>query len=215
MNDLVRYDAMVHAIAECHRVDEVADLHNKALALELYAKQAQNVEAERKATEVRLRAERRAGVLMATLRREPGRRTDLQEPAAAVAEGSAAVAAPSEYAETLERTGIAPRTATRWQQLAKVPEHEFEDALRDPVTKPTTTEILRRVERKDSEREPVRMDADALGVWGRLRDVENITSRRRPGDLVGQMTDPMLADIRRIVPALREWITELESCLDE
>lgn len=36
----------------------------------------------------------------------------------------------SEYAETLNRTGITRQTAHRWQQLAKVPEHEFEEALR-------------------------------------------------------------------------------------
>ena len=42
-SELVRYDAMCHAIAECHSVDEVADLHDKALALEVYAKQAMNV----------------------------------------------------------------------------------------------------------------------------------------------------------------------------
>src|SRR5262245_9154556 len=67
--EMVRYDAMVHAIAECHRLDEVKDLHDKALALQLYAKQAKNVEAERKACEIRLRAERRAGELMAMLER--------------------------------------------------------------------------------------------------------------------------------------------------
>lgn len=62
---------MCRAIAECHSVDEVKDLHDKARALEIYAKQAMNVEAERKATEIRLRAERRAGELMAALRRIP------------------------------------------------------------------------------------------------------------------------------------------------
>lgn len=34
-SDLVRYDAMVFAITECHRVDEVKDIRDKALALEL------------------------------------------------------------------------------------------------------------------------------------------------------------------------------------
>lgn len=55
---------MVHAIAERHRIDEVKDLRDKAMALEVYTRQAQHVEAERKAPEVRLRAERRLGELV-------------------------------------------------------------------------------------------------------------------------------------------------------
>ena len=32
---LIKYDAMVRAIAECHRVDELKDLSDKAHALEM------------------------------------------------------------------------------------------------------------------------------------------------------------------------------------
>jgi hypothetical protein len=55
---LVRYDAMLLAIEQCHKVDEIKELHDKALALELYAKVAMNTDAERKAVEIRIRAER-------------------------------------------------------------------------------------------------------------------------------------------------------------
>lgn len=65
---LVRYDAMVIAIAECHQVDEVKDLRDKAKALEVYAKQARNLDAEHKAAEVRIRAERRCGQLLAEMK---------------------------------------------------------------------------------------------------------------------------------------------------
>ena len=67
MSDLAIYDRMCFAIAECHRVDEVKNLRDKAQALELYARQCKNTEAERQAANVRLRAERRTGELLAEL----------------------------------------------------------------------------------------------------------------------------------------------------
>ena len=60
MSDLVRYDAMCAAIDAAYEVDEVKDIRDKALAIEVYTRQAQNIEAERKAVQIRLRAERKA-----------------------------------------------------------------------------------------------------------------------------------------------------------
>lgn len=57
MGSLVRYDAMCRAIESAYAVDEVKDIRDQAIALETYARQAHNVEAERKACEIRLRAE--------------------------------------------------------------------------------------------------------------------------------------------------------------
>ena len=206
-SELVRYDAMCHAIAECHSVDEVADLHDKALALEVYAKQAMNVEAERKATEVRLRAERRAGELMAALQRTPPSERNKDGEGGRAGkhiDSSNGGTNQSEYAETLERTGIPRQTAHRWQQLASVPAEQFERHLKDPVVKPTTTGIV-----KAANGAP-RMDDGALWVWGRLRDFERDGHlNREPAEVFGGMTETMQADVRRVLPSLLDWLSEL------
>ena len=70
--DLILYDRMVTAIALCQKTDEVKDIRDKAVALEHYARQACNVDAERAAINVRVRAERRAGELLKDLHKSKG-----------------------------------------------------------------------------------------------------------------------------------------------
>lgn len=67
---------MGQALSECQRVNEVKDIRDKALALEVYAAQAMNLEEERKAANIRLRAERRAGELLAEMKRNGQRQNE-------------------------------------------------------------------------------------------------------------------------------------------
>ena len=120
MTDLVRYEAARRALAEAHRVDEVKDIRDKAVAMQEYAKQAKDTQLLQHATEIRLRAERRAGELLAE------------------AEGSGAESTGSNQHRcgrrsqphlrhpTLADLGITKTQSAKWQKLAALPEDKFE-----------------------------------------------------------------------------------------
>src|SRR4051812_4094379 len=71
---MVRYDAMCQAIAAAYDVDEVKQIRDQALALQMYAQQARNLQAERQAWVIRIRAERRLGELLQGMEGEGGAR---------------------------------------------------------------------------------------------------------------------------------------------
>lgn len=197
---LVHYDAMVQAIAVCRSVDEVKELRDKARALEVYAHQARNLDAERKCCEVRIRAERRAGELLKEMK-VSGQRTTGHAPLKKVE--SPDTIPPT----TLKDLSITPDQSSKWQQLADVPEAEFERAVSgDGPIKPTTDGIIN----ESKPREPIvapRIDPDALWLWGRLREIEERGIMNRSlTDLVAVMTDSMRDDCERIAPCLFRWL---------
>jgi hypothetical protein len=132
--DIVLYDRMVLAINECHQTDEVKNIRDQALALEYYARQAQDIESERKAVEIRMRAERRAGELLKEIERGKTGPRVILEPAEQL----------SEYAKAKKDGKISDDQAYRWQKLADIPEDEFEERLRDPDVIPSTSGMLKK-----------------------------------------------------------------------
>ena len=62
--ELVRYDTAKKALMEAKNFDEVKEIHDRAAALEAYARQAKDTEMIQWATEIKIRAERKAGEML-------------------------------------------------------------------------------------------------------------------------------------------------------
>jgi hypothetical protein len=217
---LALYERMCSAIAECVAVDEAKDIRDKALALEAYYRQARNLDAEREAANVRLRAERRVGELLKDLARatpeeagqlggfakagaspEATRQTSISEQAMATG--------PSPYASALRDHGISRQTAHKFQALANIPEADFERALKAPE-KPSTKGVIARATVREPTPAP-RVPDDALWLWGRLRDFERDGYfSADPSRLLRQMTDAMRADVLRLAPLVADFLNNLE-----
>ena len=185
---LVRYDAMCHAIAAAYSVDEVKDIRDKARAIEVYARQAKNTEAERQACEIRLRAERKAGQLLSEMEKAKG--GDPRPPPVAVG-----------GPPTLADLGVSYNQSSQWQKLAAVPDDEFETAL--DAERPTTNGIIA----AHAEPRQTTVDPRALWLWGRLLDFEREgLLAADPNALTSTMLDHMQETTRRLAPCVREWL---------
>ncbi len=208
---LILYEAMVTAIAECAKIDEIKDIRDKAMALEMYHRQARNFEAEREAANVRLRAERRAGELLKDLARADAPNPEGIGGKTKKVVTSHAATQQSPYAEALETHGITRQTAHRYQALAAVPEKVFEEALAGPE-KPTAVRVMARAKVREAADPVPAMTDKALWLWGRLRDFENkgFFDTKAAGLFAG-MTDGMCEDVRRLAPQVSAFLLTLET----
>lgn len=122
---LVRYEQAVRALAACKAVDEVKSWADKAAAMQAYGRMAKDKTMEVDAAEIRIRAERRLGEMIAA-----------QKASGGLSKGSAGVGlnqhTPKELrssvttAPTLADAGISKDLSSRAQKLAAVPAAEFE-----------------------------------------------------------------------------------------
>ncbi len=127
---MVRYEAACRALAEAKAVDEVQELRSKADAMRVYAMQAKNKRLEVDAAEIRIRAERRLGELLAQQKAGEG----LNSGAAGMSgnqHSGKVVRSSVTTAPTLADAGISKDLSARAQKLAAVPADVFEAEVGD------------------------------------------------------------------------------------
>jgi hypothetical protein len=125
---LAKYNEAKRALTAAVNIDEVKDIRDKAVALRTYAMQARDRALIDQATEIRLRAERRAGELLAQMEKNkgaagsggPGR--GKKNP---VASRDRVLGAPPKLADL----GVNKSQSSRWQRLAGVPADDFEEFI--------------------------------------------------------------------------------------
>ena len=184
---------MVRAISECYEIDEVKDIRDKARAMEVYAQQAMNVDAERQAIEIRIRAERKVGQMLRDMDKNAG----------------AAQPTRSSDTTTLEDMGISKDQSSKWQRLAAVPDDEFEQALADTDTRPTTAGIA-----KKAKEQPKPINSDALWLWGRIRECESRgLFNQDPEFLIDDLTPAMRDGLIDLLTPMKTLISALEEYL--
>src|SRR6266567_3336565 len=145
---LTRYEKARSALEECARVDEVKVIRDKAMALQVYARQAKDTELIEYATKIRLRAERRAGELLAGMDKAKGSRG--QAHGRDVSGGIVMEPPENDDTPTLAEMGISKKQSAQWQKLAGMGESEFETYAED-ITQRTVRSTSYSPDRYDDE----------------------------------------------------------------
>jgi len=127
---LVKYEAAKVAIAEAKNVDEIRQIVDKATALKLCARVAQDRQLEIDASEIRIRAERRLGEMIRAQKEGEG----LNKGTAGMGRpslGGTHEEPPKNPTPTLSSVGISKKLSSRAQMFAAIPEEDFEETLEE------------------------------------------------------------------------------------
>ena len=172
IGELAIFKEATHALAETTDLKEVKDIRDRAEACRTYAQSAAlGLKIQNAAAELRLRAERRAGELLARLALRGGdRRSNARN-----------------HGLTLSDLSIDHNQSARWQREASVPDQVFEMYLAAVNTsgKEVTAQGLLRLERAMArdEAEPVPHQPEAInGTLARNGSAPSSESGRCRGD---------------------------------
>lgn len=197
------YEAMRHAISICEKVDEIADLADRAVAAQAYYRQSQDVENEIGASRVRVRAERKLGEILKRMAENGERAGQGGDRRSDDAESKLRGA-------TLKDLQIQPDRASRAMQLAAVPEDEFEAALSEPkIAQPR-----RILAERQTELVPIKK---TLNLWGRVRDLGTAISAGEVPDIELWRTNLQpfqVEELRRSIPVIMAYLARIQEELN-
>lgn len=197
---LPRYDEMCRAIAQCHRIDDVKKIRDKAQALQAYVRKANNREAEVQFAEIKIEAERRAGELLSEMAAKGERKTKGR---------------PSENSDTVSRLsdlGVSPKESERFQQAAAAPADKVKEAYAEArkTQVPVTSAQIRNLT-KQPDFTPIQR-ADHERLWRVLRALEQIADQDvSPKQWLSELPDYMVERVRNHVKLARPWLEQLFS----
>jgi len=187
---LSRYDVACRALAEAKAVDDIVEVVGQANAVHAYARQAKNRQMEIDAAEIRIRAERRLGELMAAQKASIGPAPAGRRPVKIGLNQNPITKPPS-----LTEAGIDKNLAHRARTYAAVPTERFEQLLTD---------------KRQSENRRVVLDPDVEAATG---DVERIAPAGADGLAAGNdRLARQVAGLRRRLAALIEENGALKDC---
>ena len=114
---LMAMDQASRALEAASTLDDVKDIRDRAEAMRAYAKQAQySLEIQNRCAELKLRAERKAGILLSESTVKGGERHKSHD-------------GTYERRSVLEDLGISKMQSSRWQKVATLPDDLFEQHL--------------------------------------------------------------------------------------
>ncbi len=128
---LVHYNAARTELAKAVKIDEVKGIRDMAMAAKVYARQAQDKTMLADATEIKLRAERKAGEILIAMEKTGERFTRGNVKGGTYTGGPKRIGKSSSSTTTnkLSDLGITNQQSADWQRLAKTPEKQFEKVV--------------------------------------------------------------------------------------
>lgn len=196
---LVKLSNATQALAEAKNLDEVKHIRDLATAAQAYARAAHlGLEAQNHAAEIKLRAERKAGEMLAQLATDQGGvgrrgKHDI------IGSLSNAGQTSSEFALVLDETNTSRQDANRWQQIARLPEPVFEQHVAETTaagrelttggTLKAVKEHKRRSHKAEREREAAETEV-SFPAWLMVGDFREVGAAIPDNSVDMIFTDP-------------------------
>lgn len=176
---LIKYEAARQALEEAALVDEAKSIRDKALALQAYARQAKDGAMIEWATEIRMRAERKVGILLKAMaeNHERGGRG-----------GGDRKSSTREVLPKLNDLGVSRMQSHRWQRLAELSFDEFERRIE--ATKYDIRRAADGVEREPKKRARSAEEPTSKSIFDDIR----LKSRGALGDLRWSQLDRLISE---------------------